>query len=183
MRRSLCVGTARARVCPRGTNVATRAPLPSLRGHPQSWDNPLSSRIKPRLAPGLTESSTAELDPIMQAERPILPELHDQGQEAIAGPIRRSRNGTSHEFRTVERNRPLEGVGRLERSGRLAQAPTEHWRPPVAARLSRRTRPAHLDRAIRKHPIFGGLHHRYARIFSEATGLSPAFPAICVINA
>jgi len=103
--------------------MSQRAPLPSLRGHPQSWDNPLSSRIKPRLAPGLTESCAAELDPIMQPERPILPELHDQGQEAIAGPIRRSRNGTSHEFRSVERNRPLEGVAALERSGRLAQAP------------------------------------------------------------
>jgi len=34
--------------------------------HPQSWDNPLSSRTKPRLAPGLTEGCTAELDPIMQ---------------------------------------------------------------------------------------------------------------------
>ena len=118
MRRSLCVGTARTRFCPRGTNVATRAPLPSLRGHPQSWDNPLSSRIKPRLAPGLTENCTAELDPIMQPEPPILPELHDQGQEAIAGPIRRSRNGTSRGFRSVERNRPLEGVA--ARAGRTA---------------------------------------------------------------
>ena len=42
-------------------------------------------------------------------------------------------------------------------------------RPPVAARLSGRTRPAHVDRAIRN---LGGLHHRYARIWiSEATGL------------
>src|SRR6516164_8556699 len=85
-----------------------RAPLPSPRGHPQSWDNPVSSRIKPRLVPGLTESCTAELDPIMQSERSILPELHDQGPEAIAR--RRSRNGTSHEFRSVERNRSLEGM-------------------------------------------------------------------------
>ena len=54
----------------------------------------------------------------MQSERPILPELHDQGQEAIAGPIRRSRNGTSHQFRSVERNRPLEGMG-LSPGGRL----------------------------------------------------------------
>ena len=59
----------------------------------------------------------------MQPERPILPELHDQGQEAIVGLIRRSRNGTSHEFRSMERNRPLEGVAAPERSGRLAQAP------------------------------------------------------------
>src|SRR3974390_2375441 len=41
---------------------------------------------------------------------------------------------------------------------------SEHWRPPVAARLSGRTRPAHLDSRIRKRPSFGGLHHRYARI-------------------
>jgi hypothetical protein len=95
--------------------MSQRAPLPSLRGHPQSWDNPLSSRTEPRLAPGLTESCTAELDPIMQPEPPILPELHDQGQEAIA--VQFGGLGTSHGFRSVERNRPLEGVAaRAERT-------------------------------------------------------------------
>src|SRR6266849_1319706 len=78
------------------------------------------SRIEARLAPGPTECRTAELDPIMQPEWPVLPELHGQRQEAIAGPIRRPRNGADHEFRGVERNCPLEGMAALERSGLVA---------------------------------------------------------------
>src|SRR6266566_853720 len=39
---------------------------------------------------------------------------------ARAGPVRRPGNSANHEFRGVERNRPLEGVATLERSGLLA---------------------------------------------------------------
>ena len=156
--------------------MSQRAPLPSLRGHPQSWDNPLSSRIKPRLPPGLTESCAAELDPIMQLERPILPELHDQGQEAVAGPIRRSRNGTSHEFRSVERNRPLEGVAaRAERTaGPGADLSTGGRLLPRDCR--ERTRPAHPDSSDSKaSDLWRATPSIRTYQISEATGLSPAF--------
>src|SRR5271157_5650648 len=38
----------------------------------------LSSRIEARLAPRRAQRGTAELNPIMQTKRPVLPELHDQ---------------------------------------------------------------------------------------------------------
>jgi len=59
----------------------------------------------------------------MQPEWPLLPEFHDQRQKAIADPKRRPGHGADDEFCGVERNRLLEGVAALERSGRLAQAP------------------------------------------------------------
>src|SRR6516225_7341241 len=82
----------------------------------------VSSWIEARFAPWLTQRCTAELDPIVQAEWPILPELHDQGQQAIAGPVRRPGNSARQEFGCVERNRPLESVTALER-GRLLAGP------------------------------------------------------------
>src|SRR5271166_4699331 len=46
----------------------------------------VGSRIEAPLAPRHAERGTAELHPIMQAKGPILPELRDQGQQAITSP-------------------------------------------------------------------------------------------------
>src|SRR5712692_4702332 len=79
-----------------------------------------SSRIEPRLAPRRVQRVAAEFDPVMQPERPVLPELDQERPEAIAGPIRRSWYGANHEFRGEERDRLLEGVATLERCRLLA---------------------------------------------------------------
>src|SRR5215475_8045514 len=56
----------------------------------------------------------------MQTERPVMPELDRQREEAIAGPIRRAWNRSHRVFRGVERDRLLEGVAALERRRLLA---------------------------------------------------------------
>ena len=58
----------------------------------------------------------------MQPERPILPELHDQGQEAIAVQFGGFGMAPAMNFAVwsaIARSK----AWRLERSGRLAQAP------------------------------------------------------------
>src|SRR5260370_21868755 len=78
-------------------------------------------RIKPRLAPRRAGCVAGELDPVMQAERPVLPELHDQGLQAVAGPIRRSWDRSDRKFRRGQRDRLLEGVTAFERRRLLAR--------------------------------------------------------------
>src|SRR5215471_14357709 len=83
------------------------------------------SRVKPRLVPGRAGGLAAEFDAVVQAERPVVPELDRQREEAIAGPIRRARNRSERVFRGVERDRLLEGVAALERCRLLAGPGTD----------------------------------------------------------
>src|SRR4051794_39363448 len=86
-----------------------------LRGHFLHSTARCASRIKARLTPWLTRCVAAELNAIMQTERPILPELHDQRHEPVAGPIRGAGNSTEREFGGRERDGLLEGMPALER--------------------------------------------------------------------
>src|SRR5215510_1088277 len=79
-----------------------------------------NSRIEPRLAPRRAERVADEFDPVVQAERPVLPELDGQRLEAVAGPIWRPRNRSDRELGGIERDRLLEGVPALERRRLLA---------------------------------------------------------------
>src|SRR6266511_6220406 len=77
-------------------------------------------RVEPRLAPGRVEPLAAEFEPIMQPERPLVPELDQERPQAVAGPVRRSRDRPEGKFRGVERDRFLEGMATLERRRLLA---------------------------------------------------------------
>src|SRR5262249_14999381 len=78
------------------------------------------SRIEPRLMPGRLERFASELHPVMQPEWPVLPELDQEGPEAVAGPIRRSWNRPNGTFRRVKRDGLLKRVRALERRRLLA---------------------------------------------------------------
>src|SRR6266851_10052916 len=69
---------------------------------------PSGLRIKPRLAPRRALRVTREFDPVMQPERPVLPELDLERLQPVAGPIRRSWNRSNREFRRREGDRLLE---------------------------------------------------------------------------
>src|SRR5262249_33507116 len=78
------------------------------------------SRIEPRLLPGRLERFAPELDPVMQPEWPVLPELDQEWPEAIAGPIRRPWNRPNGKLCGVKRDRLLERMRALERCRLLA---------------------------------------------------------------
>src|ERR1700722_4296697 len=61
------------------------------------------------LTPGPASAGAAELDAITQPIGPILPEFDGERQQAVAGPVRRPRDGPDREFRHVERDHLLEG--------------------------------------------------------------------------
>ena len=52
----------------------------------------LSSRIKPRLAPRRARPLAAELDAVVQPERPVLPELDAHWNDSKTRPVRRPRH-------------------------------------------------------------------------------------------
>src|SRR5712691_7825906 len=79
-----------------------------------------SSRIEPRLAPRRARRLAGELDPVVQPEWPVLPELDQERRQAVAGPIRRPRYGSDGELGGEERDRLLERVATLERRRLLA---------------------------------------------------------------
>src|SRR5436190_21137757 len=56
------------------------------------------SRIKPRLAPGRARPLAAELDAIVQAERPVLPELDARWNDSKARPVGRPRHRADREL-------------------------------------------------------------------------------------
>src|SRR5947207_10232940 len=96
----------------------------AVRGDTESW-------VHPHLAPRLTERGAAEFDAIMQAERPVVPELHRDRHDTVAGPVRRARHGTERIFRGVERDRLLEGEPAFQRA-RLLARPGADLRAPRA---------------------------------------------------
>src|SRR5262245_4381312 len=105
----------------------------------------ITSWIEPRFTPGLAQRCTTELDPIVQTEWPILPELHDQRHEPIAGPVRRPRNTAHQEFGCVERNRPLERVAALKRSRLLAGPGADLGKPRPRGEIGIRLGIVHPD--------------------------------------
>src|SRR5262252_2836156 len=82
------------------------------------WDG--VSRIKPHLAPRRAGRVAAELHPVVQPERPVLPELDLHRLQPVAGPVRRPRDGSHYELGGDERDRLLESVAALERRRLLA---------------------------------------------------------------
>src|SRR5262245_42577072 len=77
--------------------------------------------IDPRLASPRAMPIAPELDAVVQPERAILPELHDNRIEAVAGPIGRARHRPDGEFRGRQRDRLLERQAALERCRLLAR--------------------------------------------------------------
>src|ERR1041384_7116333 len=67
------------------------------------------SRIHADLGPRPAQSRAPKLDAVVQAERPVVPELDRDRHDAIAGPVRRARDGTDGIFRGVDCDRLLEG--------------------------------------------------------------------------
>src|SRR6185437_7725861 len=88
--------------------------------HPSSGTSDASSRIKPRLAPRRAQVFPPEFDAIVQAERPLVPELDAQGQNSVTRPMRRPRHRHQRVFGGVQRNRLLESEPAFERGGLLA---------------------------------------------------------------
>src|SRR5947209_5653336 len=79
------------------------------------------SRVHAHLGPRLTERGAAELDAVVQAERTVVPELHRDRHDAVAGPVRRARHGAKRVFRRIERDRLLEGKPAFQRTRLLAR--------------------------------------------------------------
>src|SRR5262249_54192777 len=73
-----------------------------------------SSRIEPRLAPRRARRLAGELDPVVQAERAVLPKLDRERRQAVAGPIRWSRYGPDGELGGGQRDRLFQRVATLE---------------------------------------------------------------------
>src|SRR3954454_10203603 len=67
------------------------------------------SRVHAHFGPCLAQARTSELDAIVEAEGPVVPELHRDRHDAIAGPVRRARHGADCVFGRVDRYRLLEG--------------------------------------------------------------------------
>src|SRR6478752_10042911 len=78
------------------------------------------SRIKPRLHPRRIERRAAELDAVVQAERPVVPELDQHRHDAVTGPARRPRHAADGVFGGIKRHRLFEGEAAFERKGLLA---------------------------------------------------------------
>jgi hypothetical protein len=82
------------------------------------------SWIKPRLAPARARMLAPEPDAVVQAKRPLVPELDLLRHHAIAGPMRRPRHGADAEFRGVNCHGLFECEPAFERGGLFArQAP------------------------------------------------------------
>src|SRR5262249_59210241 len=89
-----------------------------------------ASGIETRLAPGPVERFTPELEPVMQAERALLPELDQEWSQAVAGPVWRSWDRADCEFCGVKRDRLLEGVRALQRRRLFARPRADLGEPP-----------------------------------------------------
>src|SRR3974390_686197 len=80
-----------------------------------------SSWIESRLAPRPTQIVALEFDAVVQAERPLLPELNREWHDAVARPVERPRNVGERVFGGVDRNRLLEGEAAFQRRRLLAR--------------------------------------------------------------
>src|SRR5690349_8613012 len=79
------------------------------------------SWIHPHLVPRRAERCAAKLHAIMQAERPVVPELHAERHDAVAGPVWRARHGADRMFGGLQRDRFLEGKAAFQRTRLLAR--------------------------------------------------------------
>src|SRR3954468_13191194 len=79
------------------------------------------SRIHAHFGPRLAQARPSELDAIVEAEGPVVPELHRDRHDAVAGPVRRGGHGATCVFRRVDRNRLLEGEPAFQRTRLLAR--------------------------------------------------------------
>src|SRR4029077_4117244 len=79
------------------------------------------SWVHAHFGPRLAQGRAAEFDAVVQAERAVVPELHRDRHDAVAGPVRRARHGAHGVFRSVERHRLLEGEPALQRARLLAR--------------------------------------------------------------
>ena len=112
------------------------------------------------LVHALAERVAAELDPVMQAERPVVPELDLHRHDAVAGPVRRARHGAERVFRAVERDRLLEREPAFQRA-RLLARPGADLRAlraggEIGVGLLRRHalhRPAHAHLPVQRLPV------------------------------
>src|SRR5690242_11454194 len=62
------------------------------------------SRIHAHFGPRLAQACAPELDAVVQAEGPVVPELDRDRHDAIAGPVGRTRDCANRVFRGVDRN-------------------------------------------------------------------------------
>src|SRR4051794_2252071 len=79
----------------------------------------LKSRVEARRGPAFARAG--EDQPVMQAERPILPELDGDRCDTVAGPVGRAGHLADGVLRRVEGDRLLEGEAALERARLLAR--------------------------------------------------------------
>src|SRR5437588_5087810 len=79
------------------------------------------SRVHAHFDPRLAQRRAAEFDSIVQTERTVVPELHRDRHDAVAGPVWRARHGAERVFRGVERDRFLEGEPTFQRARLLAR--------------------------------------------------------------
>src|SRR5262249_58099707 len=70
--------------------------------------------IKPRFRPGRPCLRSAKFDAVMQSERPLVPEFHHAGHDAVADPEWRPRHRPDGELGGFERDRLFEGVAAFE---------------------------------------------------------------------
>src|SRR5215208_4177680 len=81
---------------------------------PGRFSEPIS-RIEPRLDPWRAQVIAPEMDAVMQPERPVMPELHDERNDTVAAPIRGAGHGADDIFcgesadRLFEREPVLQG--------------------------------------------------------------------------
>src|ERR687889_2028582 len=78
-----------------------------------------TSGVEPRLAPALAGSG--EHEPVVEPERPVLPELHRDRCDAVAGPVGRAGNLADGVLGGVERDCLLEGKAAFEWARLLAR--------------------------------------------------------------
>src|SRR5262245_64666287 len=78
------------------------------------------SRIEPGLGPGRLRARAAEHDPVMQAERPVLPKLDLERDEPVAAPIGGARHLAAGEALGQARHLGLERRAARKRA-RLAR--------------------------------------------------------------
>src|SRR5438045_3103710 len=79
-----------------------------------------ASRIEPHLAPGLMRGVAAEFDAVVQAERPVVPELEPQRIDPPAAPARWPRHLADDVLGRHQRDRLLKGKAALQRLRLLA---------------------------------------------------------------
>ena len=119
------------------------------------------------LGPRLAQRRAAELDAVVQAERPVVPELDRDRHDAVAGPVRRARHGAERVFRRVERDRLLEGEPAFQRARLLA-------RPGADLRALRAGREIGVG-LLRRHALDRPAHaHLPVRAISSRTAARPS---------